>query len=66
MEFEMANLERDSKASEENYGDKMLNLTFLRGYVCKLLENTRIKRFLANRHAEMLAEFERIAATEGV
>ena len=66
MEFEMANLERDAKASEVSYGDKMLNLTVLRAYVRKLLENTRIKRFLANRHAEMLAEFERIAATEGV
>lgn len=66
MEFEMANLERDSKASEEHYGDKMLNLTVLRGYVRKLLENSRIKRFLGTRHAEMLAEFERIAATEGV
>ena len=43
MEFEMANLERDSKASEVNYGDKMLNLTVLRAYVRKLLENTRIK-----------------------
>ena len=66
MEFEMANLERDAKASEANYGDKMLNLTVLRAYVRKLLENTRIKRFLGTRHPEMLAEFERIAATEGV
>ncbi len=59
-------LGRFTQSSTGIYGDKMLNLTFLRGYVCKLLENTRIKRFLANRHAEMLAEFERIAATEGV
>lgn len=66
MEFEMENLERDSKASEENYGDKMLNLTILRGYVRELLKNARVTRFLGNRHAEMLAEFERIAATEGV
>jgi hypothetical protein len=66
MEFEMANLERDSKSSEVNYGDKMLNLTVLRSYVRKLLENSRVKRFLGTRHAEMLAEFERIAATEGM
>jgi len=64
MEFEMANLERDAKASEVSYGDKMLNLTVLRAYVRKLLENSRIKRFLGTRHGEMLAEFERLAATE--
>jgi len=66
LEFEMGNLERDYKASEENYGDNMLNLTMLRGYVRKLLENSRIKRFLGTRHGEMLSEFERIAATDGV
>jgi len=66
VEFEMSNLERDYKASEESYGDNMLNLTVLRGYVRKLLVNPRITRFLGTRHGEMLAEFERIAATEGV
>ena len=66
MEFEMANLERDSKASEANYGNNMLNLTMLQGYVRKLLVNPKVTRFLGTRHAEMLVEFERIAATEGV
>jgi hypothetical protein len=66
MEFEMANLERDSKASEASYGDNMLNLTMLRGYVRKLLVNPKVTRFLGTRHAEMLVEFERIAETEGV
>ena len=66
MEFEMGNLERDSKASEKDYGNKMLNLTVLRAYVRKLLENARITRFLGNRRPEMLAEFQRIAATDGV
>jgi len=66
MEFEMANLERDSKASEANYGGNMLNLTMLQGYVRKLLANPKVTRFLGTRHAEMLTEFERIAATEGV
>ena len=66
MEFEMGNLERDSKASEKDYGNKMLKLTVLRAYVRKLLENARITRFLGNRRPEMLAEFQRIAATDGV
>ena len=66
MEFEMGNLERDSKASEENYGENMLNLTVLLGYVRKLLANPKIERFLGSRHGEMLAEFQRITAAEGV
>jgi hypothetical protein len=36
------------------------------GYVRKLLANPKIERFLGKRHAEMLVEFERIAASEGV
>ena len=66
MENEMETLERDYKAIEDSYADNMLNLTVLRGYVRKLLANPKIVRFLGNRHAEMLGEFERIAAADGV
>ena len=66
MEMEMETLERDYKGIEDSYGDNMLNLTVLRGYVRKLLANVKIERFLGTRHPEMLAEFERIAATEEV
>jgi hypothetical protein len=66
MENEMETLERDYKAIEDSYADNMLNLTVLRGYVRKLLANPKIVRFLGNRHGEMLGEFERIAAADGV
>ena len=66
MEMEMETLERDYKGAEEKYAENMLNLTVLLGYVRKLLTNAKIERFLGTRHADMLAEFERIAATEGV
>lgn len=66
MEMEMETLERDYKVAEDKYSENMLNLTILLGYVRKLLANAKIERFLGKRHAEMLVEFERIAAAEGV
>ena len=66
MEMEMETLERDYKVAEDKYSENMLNLTVLLGYVRKLLENAKIVRFLGTRHPEMLSEFERIAAAEGV
>ena len=44
----------------------MLNLTVLLGYVRNLLGDAKIVRFLNTRHAEMLIEFERMVASEGV
>ena len=62
----METLERDYKVAEDKYSENMLNLTILLGYVRKLLANSKIEPFLGKRHAEMLVEFERIAAAEGV
>lgn len=66
MEMEMETLEREYKVAEDKYSENMLNLTVLLGYVRRLLGNTKIVKFLGTRHAEMLAEFERIAASDGV
>ncbi len=64
MEEEMGSLEHDLKAVEESYGENMLNLTLARGYIKKLLENVKVVRFLNGYHADILAEFEAIAAAE--
>lgn len=66
MEMEMETLEREYKVAEDKYSDNMLNLTVLLGYVRRLLGNVKIVRFLGTRHAEMLTEFERIVAADGV
>jgi hypothetical protein len=66
MEMEMETLERDYKVAEDKYSENMLNLTVLLGYVRNLLGNAKIVRFLGTRHAEMLSEFERMVAAEGV
>ena len=66
MEQEMESLERDFKAIEADYSDNMLNLTVIRGYVKKLLDNGRIVRFLGSKHQDIYTEFDRVAATEAL
>jgi len=66
MEQEIENLEGDFKDLEENYSENMLNLTVIRGYVKKLLENGKVVRFLSSKYQDIFAEFERVASTEGV
>ena len=66
MEAEMEGLEHDLKAVEEGYGENMMTLTLARGYIKKLLENGKVVRFLNTNHAEILGEFEAIAAAETV
>jgi ParB-like chromosome segregation protein Spo0J len=66
LEAEMETLEGDLKSVERNYGENMLNLTLARGYVKKLMENAKVVRFLNANYGDILAEFERLAATEGV
>jgi hypothetical protein len=66
MEEEMGNLERDLKAVDQAYGVNMLNLTLARGYIKKLMENGKVVRFLSANHADILTEFEAIAAAEAV
>jgi ParB/RepB/Spo0J family partition protein len=66
LEAEMETLERDLKAVERSYGDNMLNLTLARGYVKKLLDNAKVVRFLNGNYGDILAEFETLAAAEGV
>ena len=60
MENEMASLQREYKLIEGGYGIDVLNLTFAKGYLGSLLENTRITRYLRNHHLNILTEFQRI------
>jgi len=66
MEHEMATLEHDFRASEEDYGKNMLNLTFVKGYIKKLLGNAKVIRFLTSRHPDMLTEFESVSQIESM
>jgi hypothetical protein len=64
MEAEMESIERDLKAVEVSYGENMLNLTVVRGFIRRILENAKVVRFLNGNHREILAEFESISAAD--
>lgn len=63
MESEMASLQREYRLIEENYGTDNLNLTIAKGYLSTLLGNAKIVRYLAQNHAEILAQFQKISDT---
>lgn len=60
METEAANLEREFKTIEQDYGADHLDLVLAIGYLTGLLANARIIRYLAQRFPEVLAEFQKI------
>jgi hypothetical protein len=64
MERESANLEREFKLAEQSYGTDHLDYVLVKGYLAKLLENVRVVRYLAQKHGEILAEFQKIAGDE--
>lgn len=61
MESEMHSLQKEYKLIEANYGKDVLNLTLAKTYLSSLLDNSRIVRFLASHHPEMLSQFQKIA-----
>jgi ParB-like chromosome segregation protein Spo0J len=64
MEREASNLEREFKIAEQSYGTDHLDLVLSKGYLAKLLRNTRVVRFLNNHHQEILGEFRKLADVE--
>lgn len=61
MENEMATLQRDYRLIEESYSGDVLLLTLARGYVSGLLENTKVVKYLAQSHPEILSQFQKIS-----
>lgn len=66
MEKEMESLERDYRAHQEQFGENSLHLNAAQRYVKRLLENTKVRRFLSNRYPELLEEFQELAALESL
>lgn len=60
MEREMANLQGQYKLIEQNYGQDVLNLVLVRGYLTKLLENKSVARYIQQRQPDVMLELERI------
>lgn len=61
MENESAQLEREFRTIEQDYGTDHLDLVLAIGYVTRLLSNARLVRYLASHHADVLSEFQKIA-----
>jgi hypothetical protein len=61
MEHEMESIVRDFKLIEDSYGENVLNLVVVVGYVKRLLDNVRVVRYLSHICPEILAEFQNIA-----
>ncbi len=66
MEKEMEVLERDYRLYQDQFGENSLHLNTIQRYVKRLLENTKIKRFLGTRYPELLEEFQELAAIEAL
>jgi hypothetical protein len=61
MERESADLDREFRLIEQTYGEDHLDLVLATGYVSRLLCNVRVVRHLAQYHADLLGEFQKIA-----
>lgn len=60
MEREMKTLEVDFRTIEDSHGRNMLNLVLAVGYVRRLLESASVVKYLSRKHADLLAELERV------
>jgi hypothetical protein len=64
MQRESENLDRQFKLVEQTYGADQLDLIQAIGYVTHLLGNARIVRHLAQHHAGILAELQKLAGIQ--
>lgn len=61
MEHEAANLDREFKTIEQDYGSDHLDLVLATGYLSRLLGSAKVVRYLAQFHPDFLSEFQKIA-----
>lgn len=66
LEKEMESLETELRAHQDRFGENSLRLNAAQRYVKRLLENAKVKRFLATHYRELLEEFEELAALETI
>lgn len=61
MEREMGNLQGQYRLVEQSYGQDVLTLVLVRGYLVKLIGNEAVAKFLRTKAPEILEQFEAIA-----
>lgn len=57
MQREMSNLQGQYKLVEQTYGEDVLNLVLAKGYVTKLLGNTRVVKYLEQHQQDIMEQF---------
>lgn len=60
VEAEIRAIEREFVVLEDTYSENTLNLQLARSYLSALLANTRVAKYLSNKHADLLAELRRV------
>ena len=60
LQREIKSMEHEFKLVQEEYGQNMLNLVVVVGYLRSLLNNAAVVRFLSQNEPTMLAEFQKI------
>jgi ParB-like chromosome segregation protein Spo0J len=60
LEVEMRAVERDFVVLEESYSRDTLNLQLARGYLKTLLQNTRVAKYLGQKHGELHAQLQKV------
>lgn len=60
IEHEMRSIERDFVLMQDTHDRTVLELTLARGYLKKLLDNGKVVRYLTQKHADLLPEFQHI------
>ena len=63
LQTEMQSLEREFRLVQEEYGQNMLHLVVVVGYLRRLMDNAAVVRFLSQAEPAMLTEFQRIVDT---
>jgi len=61
MESELARLQQAITSIQDTYGQDHLHLTVVKGYLAKLIGNSKVVRYLEKRQPEFLGEFRNIA-----
>ncbi|WP_426290421.1 plasmid partitioning protein RepB C-terminal domain-containing protein [Sphingomonas sp. TWP1-3-1] len=61
MQRESENVDRQLRAVEQTYSSDQFDLMLAAGYVNRLLGNVRIVRYLAQHHADILTEFQKLS-----
>jgi RepB plasmid partitioning protein len=61
MERELSRLQEAISSIQDSYGQDHLHLTVVKGYLCKLISNDRVARYLEQYQPELFIEFQKIA-----